>query len=351
MPQSYSHRAPARAPTPFTDLNSVLAVFVDGVRERLGETLVGVYLQGSFAIGDADESSDCDFIVAIRRDLTIDEIDALNGVHEAIHQLPIEPWRHRLEGSYAPIDILRRASAEPRDPPGEPPRPADWADPGLAGKGPAVYPFVYLDHSARTLMRSEHDNTNVVRWSLREKGVVLTGPEPRRLVDPVPAEALRAEVKANMDLCVALGLQPTHLVVWQAFWVILFCRMLHTLATGRVGSKKAGATWAAAHLDPQWRGLIERSQAERSGGQDLRMSPADPVEVEATRAFAAWAIEHADHAEQARRIIERRLAERRGRPDGAPGGPPNPPSAGSRPLRGSQFTPATTRPGGRGRRG
>jgi hypothetical protein len=344
-----SKPAGVRAPTPFPDLNAVLAVLVDGARARLGEVFVGAYVQGSFAVGDADANSDCDFIVAIRRDLTPGEIAALDELHGQIHELPYLPWRHRLEGSYVPVDLLRRASADPHEPPGEAPRPADWRDPGLAGKGAQLYPFVYLDHGARALVRSEHDNTNVVRWSLREKGIVLAGPDPHRLVDPVPPEILRAEVRANMDLCIGLRLEPMHAVVWQAFWVILFCRMLHTLATGRVASKKAGAAWAAAHLDPRWRDLILRSQGERTGDTAARMAPPDPADVAETRAFAAWAIEYADHAEETRRVLARQILARRSGGPGPMSAPSGPRAAGT--ARPSQFTPPTTRPGGRGRRG
>ena len=125
-------RAPAREITPFAGLDAVLAHLTDKVRAILGDNLVGLYLQGSFAVGDADEMSDCDFMVAIARDLTADERAELQAMHAAIHDLPHEPWRHRLEGSYAPVDIMRRQSAEPRDPPGEP-RGPDWGDPGMSG--------------------------------------------------------------------------------------------------------------------------------------------------------------------------------------------------------------------------
>jgi predicted nucleotidyltransferase len=274
MPKLKVGREPARKPTPFPDLNAVLAVLVEGVKARLGDNLIGAYLQGSFAVGDADEVSDCDFIVVVRRDLTDAEISSLNEMHAAIHDLPYLPWRHRLEGSYVPADIIRRWSLTPRDPPGEP-RPSDWADPGLSGSPPRAYPFVYLDHGGRSVARSEHDNTQVVRWQLREKGVVLFGPDPKTLVDPVPAAALRAEVRETMDRCIAVGLQPMEaMAIWQAFWVGLFCRILHTLATGAVASKKAGALWAMAALDPRWRELIARALARRrpGGGHAARRS-------------------------------------------------------------------------------
>jgi hypothetical protein len=280
-------------PTPYPELNAVLAHLLQGAQQRLGDNFVGAYLQGSFAVGDFTEWSDCDFIIVIRRDITLAELPALQELHAAIHELPHPYWRNGLEGSYAPAAILRRWSPEPRDPPGEP-RAADWADPGLSGSPPLAYPFWYLDHGASRLVRSEHDNTQVVRWCLREKGVVLAGPAPGELIDPVPPAALRAEVRQTMDRCLAAGLQPMHLVAWQAFWVGLFCRILHTLETGAVWSKKASMTWAQAALDPAWRGLIARAQTLRKGDDSQAALPADPAEVAATRAFVRYAVEVAD---------------------------------------------------------
>jgi aminoglycoside adenylyltransferase-like protein/nucleotidyltransferase-like protein len=275
--------------TPYAGLNTVLSHLVEGARAHLGDNFVGAYLQGSFAVGDFTPYSDCDFLVVTRRDVTRDELPALQALHAAIHELPVPYWSSALEGSYAPADVLRRFATEPRDPPGEP-RADDWADPGTSGSPPLAYPFWYLDHGARTLVRSEHDNTQVVRWCLREKGVVLAGPDPRELVDPVGPEALKAEVRATMHRWLALGLQPMHLVAWQAFWVGLFCRILHTLETGEVTSKKAAMSWAQGALDPQWRGLIARAQAMKKGDPDDADRPADPAEVAATHAFVAYAV-------------------------------------------------------------
>ena len=58
MTESKSERAGVGEPTPFAGLNAVLAHLTDKVGEILGDNLVGLYLQGSFAVGDADEMSD-----------------------------------------------------------------------------------------------------------------------------------------------------------------------------------------------------------------------------------------------------------------------------------------------------
>jgi hypothetical protein len=51
-------------PTVYGDLNALLVDFVGRVRTILEDNFCGAYLQGSFAVGDADEHSDVDFIVA-----------------------------------------------------------------------------------------------------------------------------------------------------------------------------------------------------------------------------------------------------------------------------------------------
>jgi hypothetical protein len=275
-------------PTPYGELNHVLAYLLDGARAALGENFVGAYLQGSFAVGDATPWSDCDFIVVTIRDLSPGELDALQALHKRIHGLDAPYWRNGLEGSYAPAAVLRRWSESPRDPPDEP-RADDWADPGLSGAPPRVYPFWYLDHGADTLVRSEHDNTRVVRWCLREKGVVLAGPPPAELVDPVTGDDLRAEVRETMRLVLSVDLQPMHLHAWQAFWVGLCCRMLYTLAHGEVASKKVSMAWAQGALDLRWRPLIAGAAAMRKGDPASSERPTTPEEEVETRAFAAYA--------------------------------------------------------------
>jgi hypothetical protein len=335
----HNERAPAREPTPIPELNAVLAHLVGEVQRLLGDNFVGAYLQGSFAIGDATEHSDCDVVIITRRDITAEELPALQAMHAAIHQLPHPRWRNGLEASYAPAAILRRWSTTPRDPPGEP-RGDDWADPGTSGSPPRAYPFWYLDHGADHLVRSEHDNSQVVRWTLREKGVVLAGPDPKRLIDPVTPDTLRAEVRETMDRCLALNLEPLGMKAWLHFWVGLYCRMAHTLATGQVHSKKAGVAWALSHLDPAWRAFIERSQlvGKGPGGFD----PIAPEDAEAARAFARHVVEWADKRARQAVIIAARLTQ------GRAGGPPRHDPRG--PVR-SFSGPPPTRPGQRGRRG
>ena len=57
-------------PTPYEDVNEVLALLLARQRAILGEGLVGLYLYGSLATGDFDrESSDIDFVAATAGEL------------------------------------------------------------------------------------------------------------------------------------------------------------------------------------------------------------------------------------------------------------------------------------------
>ena len=330
------------APTPYAELNAVLARLVEGAHEALGDAFVGAYLQGSFALGDFDESSDVDAFIITRDDIAVDALTAFQALHGQIHELP-PGWAQRLELSYAPAAVLKRKDGQPRDPPGEP-RPADWADPGTSGLPASVYPFWFLGNGERALVRSEHDNTQVARWILRECGVVLAGPPPGELVDPVAADALRAEVRETlarvlrMTLDEGLALDQRWLA---AFFVLLACRMLHSLETGRVTSKPAAAAWAAGHLDRRWGPLIGAALAIRHQPLEVRLSPPPETEVVDTLAF----LRHV----RSRAIIERQLALKHvaGVGRSSRGGPPTGGGSAGKPS----FAPAPIRPGGRGRRG
>jgi hypothetical protein len=101
---------------------------------------------------------------------------------------------------------------------------------------------------------------------VRERGVRLTGPPPRTLVDPISEADLRAEI---YEVLTGWGQQilddpaPYSNRFYQGFIVLNYCRMLHDLHRGYPGSKREGAEWAKSNLGPSWRDLIDRAWACR----------------------------------------------------------------------------------------
>lgn len=290
-----------RTATPYPELNAVLAELVRQASALLAENFIGAYLQGSFGLGDGDQYSDVDFIIVTRQDIAAADVPRFNAMHEALHALPAT-WAQHLEGSYVPASELTRLTKSRKGPDGTP-RPPDWTDP-QTGQPASAYPLLYLNNGDYWLVRSEHDNTQVVRWILREHGITLAGPAPGKLVDPVDPEELRAEVRSILrrfgnDLLT--GKVVLNALWLQGFSVLFYCRTLQSLATEAVFSKPAGVAWARANLPPRWMPLIERAWNQRARYPRGQGAPAahralrpEPEEVERTLEFVRFAIDRAD---------------------------------------------------------
>jgi hypothetical protein len=261
--------------TAFPDLNEVLNELVEGVQAALGENLVGVYLQGSFAVGDADEHSDVDFIVVTHAELTDAQAEELQALHRRLYALDT-PWAQHLEGSYISKQKLRHVD-------------------------PAKSPLLYLDNGATELVWDNHCNTAIVRWSLRERGVVLAGPEPRELVDPVSMADLADDVRVATDEWSEWLASNTLRRRAQGVLVLTLCRMLHTLETGRVASKREAGQWALSALDGEWSELIGSALEDRPDPWSKVRQPADPQLSEQTYAFLDYVRNEARHAAGTRR--------------------------------------------------
>jgi hypothetical protein len=158
-------------------------------------------------------------------------------------------------------------------------------------------PLWYLDHGSQSLVRSDHCNTLVVRCVLRERGVVLAGPRSTTLVDPVPIDALRREIRGTMrDWGKEILGDPNRYRnrFYQGFIVLSYCRMLHDLIEGRPASKRAGATWAKTNLDPAWSPLIDRAWGGRPNPAVSVRQPADPVDFDDTLQFVRFIIHESE---------------------------------------------------------
>src|ERR671922_1724140 len=250
-------------------LDAVLRELVASVRAILGDSFCGAYLQGSFALGGFDDDSDVDFVVVTHDEVTDAQLAALQAMHRRIYALP-SPWAQHLEGSYVTKDRLRRLD-------------------------PSRSPWLYLDNGATELVRDDHCNTAVVRWTLREHGVVLAGPDPKSLVEPVSAEDLRAEVRAAMQAWAEWAREPHPRFGpgamsrrQQGLLVLSFCRILHTLDCGRVTSKAEAGKWALSALPAEWSPLIRRALEDRPGQWRQGDEQADQETVAPALAFPQY---------------------------------------------------------------
>jgi hypothetical protein len=236
-------------PTPYAELNEVMAGLVTDVQAILGRTLVGAYLQGSFALGDGDLQSDCDFLFVLQEQPDPGQLGRLVILHD---EIPTRPghWTHHLEGSYPVARDLRDLSGLGRE-------------------------WWYVDHGWRCVQRSTHCNAEIVRWTLREKGITLVGPEPRTLVDAVPPEAIRTRMKADLVTLIpdSRAWAPFDVAWTQRFLVATTCRMLYSLETAEVTSKRRAMEWALDRLDAEWAPLLRQAIGDRELGFDRDQGP------------------------------------------------------------------------------
>ena len=256
----------AASPTIFPELNELLAELVARVGAILGGNFVGAYLTGSFALGAGDLHSDCDFLVVTDHQVTPEQERALREFHDEIPTRS-KHWAHHLEGSYAPRSDLGTLAALGKD-------------------------WLYIDHGWREMQWSTHCNQEEARWTLRERGITLAGPDPRELVAEVPADVLRSRMPPLIERFLPNLLSWTSFdIAWaQRYAVTTLCRTLYTLAGGAVASKRASLEWAKDALDSAWRDLIQQVIDDRP----LRWNdPPRPGSVEATIAFSEYAKQRA----------------------------------------------------------
>jgi hypothetical protein len=106
-------------------------------------------------------------------------------------------------------------------------------------------------------------------------------------LDSVSSEEIQAAVRVNMARWIAWINQPDD-PDWRlplaemAYIVETMCRVLYTLATGELASKRQSVAWALETLSQPWRATVEHSRLWRN---DQLLDPSIASEV---RAFVLW---------------------------------------------------------------
>jgi hypothetical protein len=252
------------------EIRAVLDQLVNGAKDILGSKFFAAWLQGSSATGHFDDHSDIDFVVGVESDLTEEEVNALQKFHRQLFNHD-SPWAKHLEGSYIPREILR--------------------DYKHAGK--KVW---YLDHGSTTFERSAHDNMVAVKWILREKGVVLAGPDPSEVMNTIPISELRMDIyRTFADWAKVIFKNPDEIGnhFYRTFAVLSYSRMLNDIRRGSIGSKREGAEWVKANLDPKWHDLIDKAWLGRHNPSLSVQRPADQQDVKLTIEFIRMCLDEA----------------------------------------------------------
>ena len=253
--------------TAYPDVNEVVDELLNSAKGILGGQFVGMFLFGSLTTGTFDRASDVD-VLFVTQDIVSGELfEALKTMHARIAEMDV--WcATQLEVSYIPQKLVRRFD------------PNDKLFPRLdRGRGESLY---WMPHDSDWVVQ---------RHLVREKGIIVEGPSPKALIDPVSPDELReAMLPVLWDW---LAHMPEHLEQithrgYQSYIVLTVCRVLFTLQHGEVASKPAAADWAKEALDKRWTPLIERAWVGRqNAGMD-----ADLDELKETMEFIQYALKY-----------------------------------------------------------
>jgi hypothetical protein len=226
-----------------SEATSLLDLLVPRIQKVLGPDLVGVYIRGSVALGDfIPETSDLDLLVVTQRSVDRDSFAALQDLHDQLAAGP-HPFGRRLEAAYIDRDAVRRFVPGRQHP--------------------------TLGQGERLTWTEHHDNWILERWTVREHGITVIGPNPRTLIEPVGRHEIVPAVSRRLHDWVDWANQPDD-PEWQeprshkAYVVETMCRALYTLTHGELASKARSVVWAREALPMPWRDLAARSQGWRT---------------------------------------------------------------------------------------
>jgi len=234
--------------TPYPEINKILDLLLSNTTLVLGNQLVGMYLYGSLASGDFNpKTSDIDFLVVTTSSLSDKTIADLESMHHRIWKSGLK-WATKLEGSYIPKRDIRRHDLRSA--------PCPTVNEGQ----------FYLDKRGSDWIIQRH--------VIREQGIVLEGPDPKTLIDPVSPNDIRRAVKGVLqEWWFPMLENPTwlknHGIEYHAFTILTMFRALHSLEHGTIVSKPEAAHWAQKKLGGEWSRVIDQALNFQTSGAEF----------------------------------------------------------------------------------
>jgi hypothetical protein len=230
--------------TPYSAAQIAVRELLTEVQAVLGESLVAIWFDGSLALGDFDpDRSDIDLVVV---DANIEPRAITSGL-EAAHVRYSSAglaWGDEIETIY-----VREAALDPA----------------------AIHSEIthlYVERGTGGALRSGPLDPGwlVHLRVLRDRGVSISGPMPRDIVQAVSDDALMevASWSAKQWLAPYRDRRaPLDRLGTRVYVVLTACRLLYTFRTGQIVSKMAAARWALDNVPPGLGSHIEDAMAWR----------------------------------------------------------------------------------------
>ncbi len=233
-------------------VQNVLDEYIALVNERLPNTLEGLYIQGSIALGAyVENSSDIDFITITNRRLLEADAMVLSEIHSTIASQNKNP---EMDGVY----IMRE-------------------DVGRLNLGNDNY----LNYnSGKISYRSDFDP--IIWWILKTRGIRILGPERHALIFNIHLRHLVSYVNENMNTYWAQRVQrmetsitelynlPAENIDYEIEWTVLgLLRQFYTLKEHDIISKLDAGEYALLHLPVEWHPIIKEAMNIRKVEKEM----------------------------------------------------------------------------------
>jgi len=228
-------------------VNELLNTLLNYLSEILGNQLIGVYLHGSLALNDfKPDRSDIDLVVVTKNILPDDILEKLKEIHQKITSSN-SSYAKRIECIYIPIESLKNYKEEN-----------------------AYFPCLHIGGDFYT------DGFGLLeKHVLREKGIVIQGPEPKSFIKPVSANELkRAALNSLKEWWLPKLKDHSKLKAddYQVYAILTMCRALYTIQRGEITSKTAASQYAKQIFDHKWIELIDEALSWEIGKKFNRLS-------------------------------------------------------------------------------
>jgi hypothetical protein len=243
MAEKLDPAASPRQITPYPEVNAGAQELLLDIHAILGTQFVGMYLLGSLALGDFHpKTSDLDLLIVTTAALADETVAALRELHQRFDRTT-SPWARHIDAVYLPQAALQE-------------------------RVPSADRFPTLEWPGLLALEPLEPGWPIQRYTLREHGVVVSGPDPRSLLDPLHPDELRQASMGIVEEWQERAQRDPSWVAWlqarsnHAFVALTLCRLLYTLHTGSVTSKPAAARWVEGTLTGRLSDLIRRVTGE-----------------------------------------------------------------------------------------
>jgi hypothetical protein len=226
--------------TSYPSVNLLIDLLLDNINKILGNKFLGMYIQGSLALKDfAPYRSDIDLVILTSDILQGEILDKLQLFHKKIIEKKVD-YAQRLECIYIPIDSLRNYHKEK-----------------------AYFPSLHTGGDFYI------DGFGIIeKHILREKGIVIKGPDPESFIKPVNSNELKqTAIESLMNWWYPQLTDHSRLAHddYQVYAVLTMCRALYTIQNGEIVSKSEAAKYAKQTIDRKWTSLIDTALSWKIG--------------------------------------------------------------------------------------